>query len=401
MPFEPQTYDVEAIKAKTDLVALVERNTSLRRVATTGGGEYAGPCPKCGGRDRFHVSAQGWWFCRQCHSERGDAIAYLVWRDGLSFDQACERLVGEKAGSSVPRLGEKGGTVPAPRQSFTETDPPGEEWQERAQAFVSYAQAELHKSPEALAYLRAARGLDDVTIQEAELGYNPRDWHVHPHRWGMTGQQVWLPQGWVLPCRVEGLLFYLKIRRPEGQPKYVAVSGSKLTLYGLDFLARDHYTEAIICEGEFDAMLLRQYVGRLCGCLALGGATKGLDMQSVARLVAIRGVWVCLDADSAGGKGTQKLLEVSARVHPLPLPVGNDVTDAWRAGHDLTRWVVQNIGPQDAERRLLWCEHWLHKLWQGAPEALSLALLEEYNRLVKGANLTPGPYANLTPGVST
>jgi len=38
---------------EADLLTLAERYTTVKRVATTGGGEYAGPCPMCGGRDRF------------------------------------------------------------------------------------------------------------------------------------------------------------------------------------------------------------------------------------------------------------------------------------------------------------------------------------------------------------
>ncbi len=51
-----------------DLLALTERYTTLSRVAASGGGEYAGPCPLCpggGGRDRFRVQPQRRrWLCR-------------------------------------------------------------------------------------------------------------------------------------------------------------------------------------------------------------------------------------------------------------------------------------------------------------------------------------------------
>ena len=39
--------------------------TRLKRVSTT---EYCGPCPKCGGRDRFSVNAKrGVFNCRGCN----------------------------------------------------------------------------------------------------------------------------------------------------------------------------------------------------------------------------------------------------------------------------------------------------------------------------------------------
>ncbi|MEO0562494.1 MAG: primase-helicase zinc-binding domain-containing protein, partial [Chloroflexota bacterium] len=65
-----------------------------KRAGSTGGGEFAGPCPFCGGKDRFRVwpndDVPRWW-CRQCDA-KGDAITLLQKRDGLSFGEACERL---------------------------------------------------------------------------------------------------------------------------------------------------------------------------------------------------------------------------------------------------------------------------------------------------------------------
>jgi hypothetical protein len=45
--------------AAIDLVTLASQHTRLKRIASTRGGEFAGPCPRsgCGGRDRFHVQA--------------------------------------------------------------------------------------------------------------------------------------------------------------------------------------------------------------------------------------------------------------------------------------------------------------------------------------------------------
>lgn len=55
---------------------------TYRRVARTNGGEWAGPCPLCGGRDRLRVwpsprdrAPRAW--CRQCKVS-GDALAWAV-----------------------------------------------------------------------------------------------------------------------------------------------------------------------------------------------------------------------------------------------------------------------------------------------------------------------------------
>ena len=87
---------------RADLVALAERHTTLKRAS---GREWAGPCPRCGGDDRFHVGAgaegEGWWACRQCHSKRGDAIAFMQWlTPGLSLPEALQALTGSSACSA-------------------------------------------------------------------------------------------------------------------------------------------------------------------------------------------------------------------------------------------------------------------------------------------------------------
>lgn len=52
-----------------------------------------GPCPKCGGKDRFYVTAKGdRWACRQCHPRLGDAIEFVMWLEGMPFRAACEYL---------------------------------------------------------------------------------------------------------------------------------------------------------------------------------------------------------------------------------------------------------------------------------------------------------------------
>src|ERR687886_594278 len=73
-----------AIKQRTDLLGLIGTNTRLKKVAMTGGGEHAGPCPFCGGRDRFRVQpARGRWWCRGCSDgpRWQDAIGYVRQRE--------------------------------------------------------------------------------------------------------------------------------------------------------------------------------------------------------------------------------------------------------------------------------------------------------------------------------
>ena len=381
--------DTQRLKARTDLLALIGNDVTLQRMASTHGGEWAGPCPFCGGTDRFRVwPEQGRFWCRQCEAQ-GDAIAYLQKCDSLTFAEACERLGGQKAAPSA-RLPKATAATPALEHLFPETEAPSAVWQARAREFVAYAQGQLWQDDIALAYLRD-RGLSDDTVRTAGLGYNPKDVKDSVQRWDGRGAYVWLPRGWVIPCEHSGHLWYVKIRRPnedlepDSKDKYRAVKGSRLTMYGLETLKGAHVQDAVICEGEFDALLLRQHMGVLCGCLALGSASKGLDMAAVCELVVIRRVWLALDADKAGQEGAKKLLAASARIHPLPVPA-HDVTDAWREGQDLVAWVVPGIGPRDRDRRRMWLTYHLDRLGDRAEDDVQVwrvwqTLLSEYNNM--------------------
>ena len=68
---------------------------TLKRVASTNGGEYVSPCPDCGGDDRFHVwpnqGNYGRFWCRQCRKS-GDMIEFLRWQKGMSFKDACDAV---------------------------------------------------------------------------------------------------------------------------------------------------------------------------------------------------------------------------------------------------------------------------------------------------------------------
>jgi len=87
--------DIAALKQRINLADLIGRDTPLIRIAGTRGGEWAGPCPFCGGQDRLHVQPAyggGRWFCRQCAPRGGDAIDYLCRRERLTFHEAVSRL---------------------------------------------------------------------------------------------------------------------------------------------------------------------------------------------------------------------------------------------------------------------------------------------------------------------
>src|SRR5581483_167212 len=153
--------DVQAVKARVDLVDLAARDVALRKV----GRELHGPCPfcVCSSRerrhqcDRFRINAdRTYWFCRHCTPTGGDVVAYVMHRDGLRFPEACHAL----DASSVD-LAPRAQRHPAPPPLTLEV-PPSHTWRTAARGYLERAQAALWSDvgSRARAYL-AGRGLRD------------------------------------------------------------------------------------------------------------------------------------------------------------------------------------------------------------------------------------------------
>jgi len=378
------SYDPVAINDAASVLTLAEHDTRLRRVS---GGEYAGPCPKCGGTDRFHATAS-WWFCRRCHAQRGDAIEYLRWRDGLTFPEACAALGGEKAAARDPRA--KTPRRSAPRvAALPTTAAPSAAWQARARAMVAHCEALLWADPEALAYL-TGRGLRDDTIKAAHLGWCPGGWKADdPARWGLDRAKyprgIRPPRGWVIPCEMGGELWYVKVRRPQADldaeqargrdpAKYLCLPGSckRGAIYGLD-TARGA-TDVLLVEGELNALTVRQELAGVAAVVSMGDAGNRPGAAALRVLGRVPRPWAAYDHDKAGEDGAAALGELWARVRPLAWPWADrgdkyDVNDAHRAGEDLAAWAIPQLGPPDPDKRRAWLEHHLRRLDDAALEA--------------------------------
>lgn len=81
-------------KSRALQVDLLEVARSHGAQLRRAGGEWVGPCPACGGTDRFGVNTKkGVWVCRGAGG--GDAIALEMHLGGVDFLTACETLTGE------------------------------------------------------------------------------------------------------------------------------------------------------------------------------------------------------------------------------------------------------------------------------------------------------------------
>jgi DNA primase len=339
--------------ANIDLVALASQHTRLKRIASTRGGEYAGPCPRigCAGRDRFHVQAaggadgRGQWMCRACHSRWSDAVQFLIWL-GLAHDfrTACDwltidRPVRAEACSAPP---------PEPPEPC---ELPNDAWQTAAESFLWYAFQHLHggTGAPALRWLEA-RGLDESTIAWACLGYNPRALERPRAKWGLppddAGRETfWLPAGIVIPFFVRGKLWKLSIRRlaphlPPGR-KYKTVPGSANALYNAD--AIQPRAPTLLCEGVFDALAVHQVASDLVAAIAAGTTTGARRVPWIARLASASQVLVAMDADAGGEEAANYWLDVLRHNARRWRPLFDDPAAMLQADLDVRQWVEAGL----------------------------------------------------------
>ena len=92
----------------------IARRLGAANLKRAGAVEYAGPCPKCGGRDRFSVNAaRQVWNCRGC-GLGGDDIALVRHVLGCSYAEALAFLGDERV--AVPNTAARKAAEPPRRQ---------------------------------------------------------------------------------------------------------------------------------------------------------------------------------------------------------------------------------------------------------------------------------------------
>ena len=64
----------------------------------------------------------------------------------------------------------------------------------------------------------------------------------------------------------------------------------------------------------------------------------------MTRLLPYTRIFAALDADKAGTLNASRLAALSARVTPVRVPEGNDVTEYYQAGGDVRAWVMAVVG---------------------------------------------------------
>jgi DNA primase len=327
-----------AVKQNIDLRELAGRYTTLHRESVR---EMAGPCPKCGGDDRFHVTETS-FMCRQCHAQWGDAIEFVRWVDGVGFKEALNKL----GGSTVH------GTLPARSTGFMEPEetdtsrPPLPAWAEKATHLVNSAHERLFSSagqPGADYLLN--RGLEPHTWHRFHLGY--REDAPLPGTWNSNTKQFAYPcqPAIVTPWHNEvGQVKAVRYRflqshgynDANGQPrrqKQCAAYGSHFAgqFYGWPGLlgGAERLMTLLICEGELNALSCwqAQHDAHL-DVLSLGSESQRLTPDMIAWAQQYRRVIVWADKNNIAWELKQQL----PGAYAVRSPNGQDANDLLRTG---------------------------------------------------------------------
>jgi len=323
------------------------------------GAEYAGPCPWCGGDDRFRIWPEqkqfGTFWCRQCEMG-GDAIHYLREKEGLTYKEACERL-GRDPGHYDP-------STPAARRTEwqpAEIKDPDQLWMEKAGAFTEWCHGHLLENAQWLAWL-GDRGIDREMVQVYKLGLNPKDAWRPRASWGLPAEKkddgsdkkLWLPAGLVIPCIERFKVQRLRIRRhnPEFGPKYYVVPGSSRQP-----LVSRSARGFVIVESELDAIALDRAAGDLIGVVALGNSTAKPREPLYSMLKNALHLSVSLDADeirinertgkkeAPGAQASKWWLDHFGQAERVPCVGAKDPGEMIAAGRDLRTWIKAALPP--------------------------------------------------------
>ncbi len=327
--------DITCIKETIDLVELIERDCGAGRKS---GAWTMFHCPFHDDRTASLGVKEKHWKCFSCN-RFGDAITWMMEFRKLPFKEAALALGGTVTDNLTHQ--------PSPMHYHVPT-PPCEAWQDAAKPKIKEWERILW-SPVgklALEYLNK-RGLKDDWIRYFHLGLNPAPMHINPEYFGLPmtdGKQMYIPKGIIIPCIIDKVVWYIKIRQPSGvEPKYINIRGGIPAMFnatkskGADVL--------IVTEGEFDCILADQEVGDVAGVVTMGAATN--DASGWIRyLIGAKIILAAYDNDDAGAKGYKRLAALSPYVAHAPVPrlqaTDKDITDFYLSGGALWGW-LQNL----------------------------------------------------------
>lgn len=330
--------------------AAQQKGLQMKQVGKTTkrGVEYAGPCPVCGGDDRFRICPEhgtkgGSYFCRQC-GIKGDCINFLREYRGLSFADAARevgmQITGKPGRSPAPIIRPPRRAEPAPGGDYAY---PTEAWSAKADSLVQHLRGSADNIDRAVRYL-AGRGISADTADRHGIVWNPLQYFRHLSTWGLPEEQkidgsaarLYIPAGLIIPVRVGGRIIRLRVRRESGDPRYLAIKGSSVE----PLVVRSHERCLVVVEAELDGLLIGQLAGDLVSFMATGSTTV---RPSTGQIEAVRQfplILLAFDNDGPGDHACQWWLQEFRQAQRFK-PAGGK--DPGEAPHLVRQWIADKV----------------------------------------------------------
>ena len=344
--------------------------------------EWAGPCPECGGTDRFLVwTHRDAWHCRGCNVT-GDAIEFLRKFEGRSCPEAHAALgldcnsyncpVADKCrkGQGKPKPEKQSLQLPAKKQdsdfSPSEAITPEQCWQQQAAKLIEKAHSAMLDCPEQVDYL-TARGIPFEAIQKGKLGWLPENRYPSRKSWGLPEilkddgkpKKMFIPAGILIPFfDAERKPHRIRIRRSdirEQDARYYWLSGSG---DDVPVIGGVNHRGVVVVESDLDAFMVRWQCRDLdVSVIPLGTCSakpKGWAMQALQQALAIL---VAHDFEprhnektgkneNPGGQGARWWLQQFPRATRWPVPAGKDPGEYYQDHNGNIRdWILAGLPP--------------------------------------------------------
>jgi hypothetical protein len=240
------------------------------------GKEQKGPCPFCGGTDRFSIFKDDiGWMCRGCNPRAGDIFTFVMRMHNCDFKEA-RNILGygtEKRNIPTP-------TRTQPKKEMKELEFNTEEWQAKNKGIIKAAVNAI-KGSATWDYLEA-RGIDDEAIKAFALGHKrmkSKD----------LGEYDCLVIPWILKDKRVTMTKYRRLVADQ-KMRYFTESGSTPVLFGSHLATGKDIV--IMVEGELNCISVWMAASDLADILSVGGDSLVEQMVDCAKGYDHRSYWV-------------------------------------------------------------------------------------------------------------
>ncbi len=298
-------------------------------------------CPFCGS-SRLIVKNNEFFFCNGCQ-EKGDVINLVRKLHNLSYSEAL-KFIGAPSQSAYKST----------HTVVTRVITPSIDWQQQVGRGVVMCAKVLSTTQSKTSYLTTVRGLTMETIRNAKLGYARNDICF---KVAGAEKDVCIRKGITIPrYNLSGQLVNVNVRCEYNQsqldyyeskgkkpPKYVGVSGYGVSMYCAGNVKISPIV--VVVEGEFDALLMQQFVDRNVCVVTMGASGYKFSQEEIELIKSKKNVLRCFDNDDAGKEADKTFTQIFSNSSRIELPTGiKDFTELWQAvGTKATQQFIDDL----------------------------------------------------------